>query len=68
MPNKTKILSRMLECNLTIKSMSKKMGLTPYTLGRKLSGKSPMSIREARFIQKILCIPDADFSVYFFSP
>lgn len=66
MPNTRKIKARITELGLTIGKVAKKMNISPYTLGRKIAGKTPMSIREARFLQKELKIPDNKIALYFF--
>lgn len=67
MPNEKKIKARIIELGLTIKQISIEMGLTAYTLGQKIAGKTPMTLKEARQLQKILKIPDSDIPLYFFT-
>lgn len=67
MPNEKKIKARICELGLSIKSIAVEMGLTAYTLGRKISGKAPMSLNEARILQIILQIPDSEVVLYFFT-
>ena len=67
MPNEKKIKARIVELGLTIKQISYEMGLSAYTLGQKISGKTPMTLKEARQLQKILKIPDNDIPLYFFT-
>lgn len=67
MPNEKKIKARIVELGLTIKQISCEMGLSAYTLGQKISGKTPMTLKEARQLQNILKIPDNDIPLYFFT-
>lgn len=66
MPNSRKIKARIFELGLSIKIVAQQMDLTAYTLGRKISGKTPMSLKEARMLQEILQIPDNEIVLYFF--
>lgn len=65
MPNEKKLRARIIEMGYTIKSLAKTMKLSAYTLGRKISGKAPMSIDEAFRLMELLKIPETDFSLYF---
>lgn len=65
MPNERKIKAKITELGLTIGGIAKKIGVSPYTLGRKIAVKTPMSIREARLLQKELQISDQDDAAYF---
>lgn len=65
MPNERKIKAKITELGLTIGGIAKKIGVSPYTLGRKIAVKTPMSIREARLLQKELQISDQDVAAYF---
>lgn len=67
MPNEKKIKARIVELGLTIKQISCDMGLSAYTLGQKISGKAPMTLKEARMLQNILKIPDSEIPLYFFT-
>lgn len=67
LPNDKKIKARIVELGLTIREVSIEMGLTAYTLGRKISGKTPMTLREARSLQSILGISDDEIPLYFFT-
>lgn len=67
MPNEKKIKARILELGLSIKIIALEMDLSAYTLGQKISGKAPMSLKEARFLQKRLSIPDEEIVPYFFT-
>ncbi len=66
MPNEKKIKARIVECGLTIGEIAVEMGLTAYTLGKKISGKAVMSLPEAWQLMRILKIPEAQFKEYFF--
>jgi len=66
MPNTKLIKSQMVKKEKTIQALANEMGLTAYTLGQKLSGKAPLTIKEARTLQKILAIDDKDIPEYFF--
>lgn len=66
MPNTKLIKSQMVKEEKTIQMLANEMGLSAYTLGQKLSGKAPLTIREARAIQRLLSIEDKDIPAYFF--
>ncbi len=66
MPNEKKIKARIVELSLTIKILADEMGLSAYTLGQKISGKAPMTLKEARYLKDRLNIPDEEVVVYFF--
>lgn len=65
MPNERKIKAKITELGLTIGGIAKKIGVSPYTLGRKIAVKTPMSIRKAHLLQKELQISDQDVAAYF---
>lgn len=67
MPNEKKLKAKIIEEGLTIAKISSEMGITAYTLGQKILGKSQMTIQEARFLQHKLKIPDNEIALYFFS-
>lgn len=67
MPNERKIKAKITEMGLTIGKIADKIGVSPYTLGRKISGKTPMSVKEAHLLQKELHIADQEVAVYFFT-
>lgn len=67
MPNSRKLKARIFEKGLTIGAIAREMGLTAYTLGRKISGKSPMTLAEARKLMSILEIDESEFGDYFFT-
>ncbi|MBE6745872.1 MAG: helix-turn-helix transcriptional regulator [Ruminococcaceae bacterium] len=67
MPNEKKIKARIYECGLTIQAIAAEMGLSPYTLGQKISGKAQMTLKEARYLQRKLEIPDSEVTLYFFT-
>ena len=66
MMNSKKIKGRIIELGMTMGEVAEKMGLSPYTFGKKISGKSKTYIVEAEKIAKILKISDNDFNEYFF--
>lgn len=66
MPNEKKIKARILELGLTIKALADEMGLSAYTLGQKISGKAPMTLKEAIYLKERLNIPDEEVVAYFF--
>ena len=67
MPNKNKIKARIVEKGLTIGKVAKIMGITPYTLGRKISNKVPMTLGEADRLQEILSISDEEYRSFFYA-
>lgn len=66
MPNEKKIKARIIECGFTIGEIASKMGITAYTLGRKISGKAVMTLPEAWNLMKILKIPEEQFKDFFY--
>ncbi len=66
MPNEKKIKARIVELGLTIGILADEMGLSAYTLGQKISGKSPMTLKEARYLKDRLNIADEEVVLYFF--
>lgn len=66
MPNTNKIKAKIVEKGLTIGAIATEMGITPYILGQKILGKSPMTLSEAEFLQCKLEIADSEVSAYFF--
>lgn len=66
MPNEKKIKARILELGLSIKILATEMGLTAYTLGQKIAGKAPMTLKEARYLKERLLIADNEVVIYFF--
>lgn len=67
MPNEKKLKARIVEEGHTIASLARIMHMSAYTLGRKISGKSPMTIEEAFRLMELLKISDMDFTAYFFA-
>ena len=67
MPNTDKLKGRIVEKRLTIGKIAIDMGISAYILGQKILGKSPMTLGEARFLQKCLDIPDDELAIYFFT-
>lgn len=66
MINTAKIRGRIAEKGLTLQSLSKELNISPYTLERKISGQSKMTLEEAELLQRFLAIPDGNFEEYFF--
>lgn len=67
MINSSKVRGRITEKGLTIQAVAKQMGISPYTLGKKLSNQTIMTLSEAWDLKTILCIADSDFNAYFFT-
>jgi plasmid maintenance system antidote protein VapI len=67
LPNELKIKARILECGLTISKLADLMHLSGYTLGRKIAGKTKMTLEEAFTLMDILSIPIEEFPSYFFA-
>lgn len=66
MINTSKINGKLAELELTRQSVAPIIGLTPYTLGQKISNKSPMTIDEALKLAIMLKIPKQEIVEYFF--
>lgn len=62
-----KLRGRIVENRTTINELSQKLGMTPYTLGKKIAGKSPMTLKEASELQRELQIPAEEIPAYFFA-
>lgn len=67
MVDKLKLQARIIEQGETISSIASKLGVSPYTLGKKLSNQTIMTLGEAGQLQQILRIKDKDFMNYFFA-
>ena len=67
MINSAKLKARIIEKGKTIGEVAPVIGLTPYTLGQKIAGKSEMTLKEADRLQQLLEISDSDFASYFFA-
>lgn len=67
MVDRLKVQARIVERGETIGSIALKLGISPYTLGRKLSNQTIMTLDEANRLQNILCIKDKEFMDYFFA-
>lgn len=61
-----KIRGKMAESRLTIQAVAPQMGITPYTLGKKISNDTPMTLNEALTFSEILNIPKESIADYFF--
>lgn len=66
MINTNKIRGRIAGNGLTIQAIAPQMGITPYTLGKKISNESPMTLDEALNFSIILDIPKEEIYDYFF--
>jgi len=67
MVNSLKIKGKIVEQDTTISKLAAEMGLSAYSLGQKIGGKSIMTLDEADKLQNLLNIPDCDFKSYFFA-
>lgn len=67
MVNTSKIKARIVERNTTIGKLASEMGLSAYSLGRKIGGRSVMTLDEADKLQHLLSISDNDFKSYFYA-
>lgn len=67
MVNTLKLKGRIAEQDTTISKLASSMGLTAYSLGRKIGGRSIMTLDEANKLQNLLNISDNDFMSYFFA-
>lgn len=67
MVNSLKIKGKIVEQDTTISKLAAEMGLSAYSLGRKIGGKSIMTLDEADKLQNLLNIPDCEFKSYFFA-
>ena len=66
MINSKKLKAKVVEKGFTIKELSKKIDLSNYTLGQKISNKSIMNISEAKKIIDILDIKSDEIEKIFF--
>lgn len=67
MVNSLKIKGKIVEQDTTISKLAAEMGLSAYSLGQKIGGKSIMTLDEADKLQNLLNIPDCEFKSYFFA-
>jgi len=67
MVNSLKIKGKIVEQDTTISKLAAEMGLSAYSLGQKIGGKSIMTLDEADKLQSLLNIPDCEFKSYFFA-
>lgn len=65
MVNTLKLKGRIAEKNTNFQKLSLKVGCTAYTLGRKISNKSPMYVEEAIILSEELDITDNEFASFF---
>lgn len=69
MINTNKVRGRITEMGLTIQLIAPEIGITPYTLGRKIANESPMNLDEALKLSIILNIPATEnFDYFFYNP
>lgn len=66
MINTNKLKGKMTENQLTIQAIAPRIGITPYTLGKKISNESPMTLDEALEFSLILGISKEEIHEYFF--
>lgn len=67
MVNTRKLKGRIMEQGQTINKIAAMMHMTPYTLGRKISNQSEMTLSEANDLQNILAITDREFKDFFYT-
>jgi len=67
MVNTKKIKGRIVEQGQTIQKIAAKMHMTPFTLGKKISNQSDMTLSEANTLQSILGIDDCEFKDFFYA-
>jgi hypothetical protein len=63
--NSLKIKGRMAENQKTFQQLATKVNCTPYTLGRKVANKVPMTLEEANILAIELKITDEEFGEFF---
>ena len=66
MINTKKVRGKIAENELTIQIIAPQLGITPYTLGKKIANESPMTLDEALAFSIILNIPKEEICEYFF--
>lgn len=64
--NHSKLLGRIRECGLTQEQLAKAIGISEYSLNKKLSNKSKFNSAEMLSIGKAMNIPVDKFGEYFF--
>ena len=65
MINSSKLKGRIVEKGETFQSIAPKIGCSAYTLGKKVSGETPINLEEITKLCKILEIKDDEFSDFF---
>lgn len=65
MINTNKIKARMVECEKTIQILAPKIPCSAYTLGRKLSNKTPINLEEISVLCEELDIQENEFAEFF---
>lgn len=65
--NHSKLLGRIRECGLTQEQLAKAIGISAYSLSKKIQNKSKFDSAEMIAIGKELSIPLDEFGKYFFA-
>lgn len=65
--NYSKLLGRIRECGFTQEQIAKEIGISEYSLSKKLNNKSKFYSTEMLAIGKMLNIPVDKFGEYFFT-
>lgn len=65
--NHSKLLGRIRECGLTQEQLAKAIGISAFSLNRKLKNKSKFDSADMLAIGKVLNIPLDEFGEYFFT-
>lgn len=68
MVNTNKLRARIVEQGSTIGRIADKLGISAYTMGRKIAGKTAMTLNEAFALKQLLEISDGEEGDYFFTP
>lgn len=67
MVNTPKIKGRITELSLSQNDVAKALGIAQSTLNQKINNIRPINLNEAEKIQKLLQVPDSEFTTYFFT-
>ena len=65
--NHSKLLGKIRECGFTQEQIAKAIGISEYSLNKKLNNKSKFDSAEMLAIGKMLNIPTDEFGEYFFT-
>jgi transcriptional regulator with XRE-family HTH domain len=65
--NHSKLLGKIRECGFTQEQVAKAIGISEYSLSKKLKNRSKFNSAEMLAIGKMLNIPTNKFSEYFFT-